>query len=137
MNVIGPRHYLFAWTGALLAMLVLDGIWLGILMGGTYRDWLGGMMLDQPRLIPAALFYLLYATGLVVFAIAPALRSARRRDAVLLGGALGLVAYGTYDLSNLATLSGWPVVLTVVDVAWGAFVSALAAGAGYIGGRRG
>jgi uncharacterized membrane protein len=137
MNALRPRHYLLAWAGALLAMLVLDGIWLGLLMGGTYRDWLGAMMLEQPRLIPAALFYLLYATGLVVFAIAPALRSARWRTAALLGGMLGLVAYGTYDLSNLATLHGWPVVLTVVDVVWGALVSALAAGAGFFAGRRG
>lgn len=137
MNALRPRHYLFAWGGALLAMLVLDGIWLGLLMGGTYRDWLGGMMLEQPRLIPSALFYLLYATGLVVFAIAPALRSARWRAAALLGGMLGLVAYGTYDLSNLATLHGWPVILTVVDVVWGALVSALAAGAGFLAGRRG
>jgi len=134
---IRTRQIVFAWGGALLAMLVLDGIWLGLLMGGTYRDWLGGMMLEQPRWIPAVLFYLLYASGLVLFAIAPAVRSARWREAALLGGALGLVAYGTYDLSNLATLDGWPVVLTVVDLVWGAAVSALAAAAGYVAARRG
>ena len=134
---MSARRYLFSWAGALTAMLVLDGIWLGLVMGDTYRGWLGGMMLDQPRWIPAALFYLLYATGLTVFGVVPALRGGRWRDAALLGGLLGLVAYGTYDLSNLATLDGWPVLLTVVDLGWGAGVSALAATAGYFAGRRG
>ncbi|SHH55911.1 DUF2177 family protein [Massilia sp. CF038] len=134
---VRPRQWLFAYLGAMLAMLVIDGIWLGVLMADTYRDWLGEMMLDQPRWTPAALFYLLYTTGLVVFAVLPALRSNRLRQAALLGGLLGLVAYGTYDLSNLATLKQWSVTLTVVDVLWGGVLSALASCAGYLAARRG
>ncbi|HEY0063795.1 MAG TPA: DUF2177 family protein [Telluria sp.] len=133
---VRPRQWLFAYLAAMVAMLVVDGIWLGVLMADTYRDWLGGLMLDQPRWIPAALFYLLYTSGLVVFAVLPALRSSRLREAALLGGLLGLVAYGTYDLSNLATLKQWSVTLTVVDVLWGGVLSALASSAGYLAARR-
>ncbi len=127
---------LVAYVGALLALLVIDGVWLGLLMADTYRAWLGGMMLATPRWTPAVLFYLLYAGGLLVFAVLPALRAQRWRMAMGLGGLLGLVAYGTYDLTNLATLKQWPWVLTVVDLAWGTLLSALAAGAAYAAGRR-
>ena len=132
----GMRQSLVAYAGALLALLVIDGVWLGLLMADTYRAWLGGMMLATPRWTPAVLFYLLYAGGLLVFAVLPALRAQRWRMAMGLGGLLGLVAYGTYDLTNLATLKQWPWVLTVVDLAWGTLLSALAAGAAYAAGRR-
>ena len=98
------RKAIFAYLGTLFAFLVLDGLWLGVLMGPTYKSLLGPLMLDQPRLLPAALFYLLYVLGCVVFVVLP---SASWQRAARLGALLGLVAYGTYDLSNWATLQGW------------------------------
>src|SRR5471032_3086997 len=98
------KKALFAYAGTLLAFLVLDGLWLGVLMAPTYRALLGSLMLDQPLLAPAALFYLLYVVGCVVFVVLPAITW---RRATCLGTLLGLVAYGTYDLSNWATLRGW------------------------------
>ena len=109
------KRTLFAYLGTLLAFLILDGLWLGVLMGPTYKSLLGPLMLDQPRLLPAVLFYLLYVLGCVVLVILP---SASWQRAARLGALLGLVAYGTYDLSNWATLEGWSAGLAVMDRAW-------------------
>lgn len=129
----GARALLLAYGGALLALGVGDALWLGWLMPARYQAWIGHLMRPEP-LLPAALaFYLLYPVGVVVFAVRPA-RS--RGSAVGLGALLGLLAYGTYDLSNLATLRDWPLALTLVDMAWGAALTALAAAAGYALARR-
>lgn len=127
------KKFLIAYVATLLAFLVLDGLWLGVLMGPTYRALLGSLMLDQPLLGPAALFYLLYIIGCVVFVVLPAtswLRAAR------LGALLGLVAYGTYDLSNWATLHGWSPQLALMDMAWGSFATCIACAVGYWTTRR-
>ena len=123
----------FAYLGTLLAFLILDGLWLGVFMGHTYKSLLGPLMLDQPRLLPAVLFYLLYVLGCVVFVVLPSVswqRSAR------LGALLGLVAYGTYDLSNWATLRGWSAGLALMDMVWGTFLSAACCTVGYLCAQR-
>jgi uncharacterized membrane protein len=125
------RQIVLACGGILLALVVLDGVWLGLLMGGVYASFIGAIMLDQPRLVPAALFYVLYTAALYVFAVAPALRTGNQRSAGWLGAFLGLVAYGTYDLSNYATLTAWTWQLTVIDMAWGSALSYAAASAGF------
>ncbi|KPN92176.1 DUF2177 family protein [Pseudomonas nunensis] len=122
------KKALLAYVGTLLAFLVLDGLWLGVLMAPTYRALLGSLMLDQPLLAPAAVFYLLYVFGCVVFVVLPA-QSWQR--AARLGALLGLVAYGTYDLSNWATLNGWSAQLAVMDMAWGAFATCVACSVGF------
>ncbi|MHC8325529.1 DUF2177 family protein [Pseudomonas sp. LB1P83] len=127
------KKALFAYAGTLLAFLVLDGLWLGVLMAPTYRALLGSLMLDQPLLAPAAVFYLLYVFGCVVFVVLPA---NTWRRAARLGALLGLVAYGTYDLSNWATLKGWPAQLALMDMAWGAFATCVACSAGYWAARK-
>ncbi|TFY90855.1 DUF2177 family protein [Pseudomonas kairouanensis] len=123
------KKVLFAYLGTLVAFLVLDGLWLGVLMGPTYKSLLGSLMLDQPRLLPATLFYLLYVLGCVVFVVLP---SASWQRAARLGALLGLVAYGTYDLSNWATLQGWSATLAVMDMAWGTVLTALCCSFGYL-----
>ena len=123
------RKTLFAYLGTLLAFLVLDGLWLGVFMGPTYKGLLGPLMLDQPNLLPAVLFYLLYVTGCVVFVVLP---SSSWRRAARLGALLGLVAYGTYDLSNWATLHGWSVGLSAMDMAWGTFLTAISCTVGHL-----
>lgn len=122
------KKALFAYVGTLLAFLVLDGLWLGVFMAPTYRALLGPLMLDQPLLAPAAVFYLLYVFGCVVFVVLPAISWQR---AARLGALLGLVAYGTYDLSNWATLRGWSAPLAMMDMAWGTFATAVACTVGY------
>lgn len=128
-----PRKPLFAYLGTLLAFLVLDGLWLGVLMGPTYKSLLGSLMLDQPRLLPAVLFYLLYVFGCVVFVVLPSVSWQR---AARLGALLGLVAYGTYDLSNWATLQGWSAGLAVMDMVWGTFLTAASCTVGYLSAHR-
>ncbi|MVV47328.1 DUF2177 family protein [Pseudomonas sp. PB120] len=127
------KKALLAYAGTLLAFLVLDGLWLGLLMAPTYRALLGSLMLDQPLLAPAALFYLLYVLGCVVFVVLPAKTWQR---AARLGALLGLVAYGTYDLSNWATLKGWSAQLALMDMAWGTLASCIACIVGFWAARR-
>ncbi|MHC8315576.1 DUF2177 family protein [Pseudomonas sp. LB3P31] len=122
------QNALFAYAGTLLAFLVLDGLWLGVLMAAKYKSLLGSLMLDKPLLGPAAVFYLLYVVGCVVFVVLPATSWQR---AAGMGALLGLVAYGTYDLSNWATLKGWSAQLAIMDMAWGAFATCIACTVGY------
>ena len=121
--------FLRCYALVLPILLVLDGLWLGLVAKGFYRRTLGPMLLDTFRLDAAALFYFLYAAGLVVLAIQPGLARGGVVRAALLGGMLGLVAYAAYDLTNLATLRGFSARLVVVDMAWGTLMSAGVAGA--------
>jgi len=114
---------------ALPVLLVVDGVWLGLVAKGFYRRELGPLMLDEFRLAPAALFYLLYAAGLVVLAIEPGLGRGSVLRAALLGGVVGLVAYAAYVLTNYATLRGFTPRLVAVDLVWGTLMSAGVAGA--------
>ncbi|RFO97121.1 DUF2177 domain-containing protein [Rhodoferax lacus] len=118
--------YLAAYAAATLLMLTLDGLWLGLLAKDFYQQGLGHLMAESPRWGPALLFYALYPLGLLVFAVLPAGQDTGLAPALLRGALFGLMAYATYDLSNLATLKDWPVLVSVVDVAWGAFASCLA-----------
>lgn len=119
--------FLTAYLGALLGLLVLDALWLGVVMGPVYTAALGELLLPQPRWGAAALFYLAYPVGIVVFAVLPAWRQGALRPALWLGALYGALAYATYDLTNLATLKGWPVHIVVIDIAWGAVLSGAAA----------
>lgn len=125
------QRHAIAYAAALLALGIGDFLWLGVLMPAQYKAWIGPLMLEQPRVLPAAAFYFLYPVGLVVFAVAPALERASVQRAMAASALFGFIAYGTFDLSNLATLKGWPVALTVVDMLWGAFLSACAGLAAY------
>ncbi len=120
-----------AYAGALVFFVAADMLWLGLLMTGHYQAWIGPLMREQPLLLPALAFYLAYPVGLVVFAILPALPSSRWAAAAARGALFGLLAYATYDLSNLATLKNWPLPLTLVDMVWGTALSCGSALAGY------
>lgn len=121
----------WAYIGALLAFLVLDGLWLGVLMSSTYKELLGSLMLAQPKWGPAIVFYLMYVLGVVFFVVLPALARASARRAALAGAFFGLVAYGTYDMTNWATLQGWSPQLALMDMAWGGLLTCLASLSGY------
>jgi uncharacterized membrane protein len=123
------KKALIAYLATLVAFLLLDGIWLGVLMAPTYRELLGSLMLEKPLLVPAAVFYCLYGVGCVQFVVLPALSWQR---AAKLGALLGLVAYGTYDLTNWATLRGWSVPVSLMDWAWGTFATAVACSVGFL-----
>lgn len=121
----------WAYSGALLAFLVLDGLWLGVLMSSTYKELLGPLILAQPKWGPAIVFYLMYVLGAVYFVVLPALSRGSARRAALGGAFFGLVAYGTYDMTNWATLQGWSAQLALMDMAWGGLLTCLASLSGY------
>jgi uncharacterized membrane protein len=122
--------YAIAYLASLLAMTGLDFIWLKTMSAALYRRDLGPLLADEPKLGIAALFYLLYAAGIVIFAVRPALASADWRAALVAGALFGLFAYATYDLTNFATLKLWSLRVTMLDIGWGATVTAAASGAG-------
>lgn len=124
-------QYGIAYLATAAAFLGADYLWLNRAMG-FYRNSLGDLLAEKPNLAAAAAFYAIYFVGIVVFAVLPAARSDGWVAAVLLGGLLGLVAFATYDLTNLATLSRWPLVVVTVDLFWGTFVTALASLAGFV-----
>jgi uncharacterized membrane protein len=125
------RQYLSAYAGTAVTFLALDAVWLTTMAERLYRPAIGHLMMDKPSFGPAAAFYLFYFVGVVVFAVVPALNSQRWQTALGLGVLLGLVAYGAYDFTNQATLKGWPWRLTVIDLAWGGFATAVAALVGW------
>jgi uncharacterized membrane protein len=129
------RALVFAYVASLLTMLALDAAWLSLMYKQLYKPGLRTIMRDAPSLPPAILFYLLYAFGITVLVVANAASSASLSRALLFGALLGLVAYGTYDLTNHATVRGWPLTLTVADMAWGACMTAIASMAGYFAAR--
>lgn len=119
-----------AYIAAAVTMLVLDVAWLTLAVPRLYRPALGVLLSDKPNLPVAGVFYLLYVVGIVVFAVLPA--SGSWLTALGLGALLGLVAYGTYDFTNLATLRDWPVALSLIDVCWGVALTAVAASVGHV-----
>lgn len=117
-----------AWGAALGVMLLADGLWLGLLMKNFYKNALGDLFRNDPNWVAAALFYLAYPIGLTLFVTSRAWGApdASLQSVALWGALFGLFAYGTYDLTNLATVRGWPVQIVVVDILWGMFASGIA-----------
>lgn len=112
------------YLAALIVMGVLDALWLGVLAKDFYRQEIGAQMVEQIRWAPALAFYFAYPAALVALALYP---SGQPFAAQVARAALvGLVAYGVYDLTNMATLRQWPVKLALVDTAWGTFASTAA-----------
>lgn len=114
------KTYLFT----LIPFLVLDAIWLGLVAPSFYKSQIGHLMADSPNFLAAGIFYLLYVAGMVVFVTG---REGTLKETILRGAFFGFIAYATYDLTNLATFQGWPLLVTVVDLIWGTFLSAMTA----------
>ena len=121
-----------AYAATAIVFCGLDFLWLGYVAKGYYQAQVGALLLDKPNLPVAALFYALYVTGILVFAVLPALDAGSWSKALLNGALFGLFAYATYDLTNLATLNGWSAGLAVLDLVWGAIVTGVSATAGFL-----
>lgn len=116
---------------AVVAFLMIDGIWLGLVMKPLFTQMLGDMLRSQINLAPAAAFYLAYVAGILFLAVQPALSTGEWLSAAGRGLVLGLLAYGTYDMTNLATLKNYQLSVALIDTAWGGFVTALTASIGF------
>ena len=127
---------IIGYFGALAAFVAADMVWLGAMASRLYRPVLGDMAAPTVNLPAAAVFYLLLPVGIAIFAVAPGLRSGSLVLAALNGALFGFFTYATYDLTNQATLRNWTTQLTVIDIAWGVALGALAASAGFLAASR-
>ena len=120
--------YVLLWAIAFFLLLIIDMIWLMWLGRGFYVEEIGGLLLEQPNLIAAFGFYALYIAGLVYLVIAPAAEADSVIKAVISGAVFGLVAYATYDLTNLAVMKGFTLKIALIDMVWGMVLSAAVSG---------
>lgn len=109
---------------ALPVFFAIDMLWLGFIAKDFYAKQIGGLMKPDINWTAAIIFYLIYIAGLVVFVITPAVQKNSWTNAVLMGALFGFVCYATYDLTNLAVAKDWPVLVTIIDLIWGAVLAA-------------
>ena len=112
------------------AFMVIDLIWLGLVAKGLYDKWLGHL-LGNVNWTAAIIFYILFIAGISIFVIYPASQKQSLSYALGYGAMLGILTYATYDLTNLATLKGWPWQIVLIDITWGAVLCSLVSVAGY------
>lgn len=124
--------WLTAYATALALVVLLDAAWLGRIARSLYREQFGDLMLDKPPLPVAAVFYTLYAAGIVFFPVRSALREAQWQTALWEGALLGLVAYATYNLTSWSSLKRFPAAMVPIDIAWGVLLTAIAAVGAYL-----
>jgi len=114
------RNFAKRFFLVLTVFLLLDALWLGLVAPGFYRSQIGFLLREEPNWYAAGVFYLLFIVGLTVFVVTPTIRRDSLANGFFKGTLFGIVTYGTYDLTNLATIKGWPLTVTLVDLAWGA-----------------
>jgi uncharacterized membrane protein len=112
--------------------MLIDLVWLGVIAKNLYRKYLGFLMSPTVNWTAAIGFYMLFIIGMIFFVIQPALDRGSLNYALLAGGFFGLITYGTYDLTNLATLKDWPLNITFIDLAWGTTLCALTSAISFI-----
>lgn len=108
---------------ALVTFLAIDMIWLGFIAKNLYKDKLGFILSPDVNWRAAILFYLIYIAGILFFAVNPSLKDMDWKIALLNGAVFGAMCYATYDLTNMATIAKWPLVIVVIDIAWGAVLT--------------
>lgn len=118
------KIYLIAYFAAVVAFIIIDGLWLGIVARNLYASHMGDLLRKDFLVGPAAAFYLVYAAGLVFLAVRPMQPELSLLNVAAYGAIIGFLAYGTYDMTNLSTLRDWPVLISVVDLIWGTVLSA-------------
>ncbi|QQS59312.1 DUF2177 family protein [Candidatus Peregrinibacteria bacterium] len=123
--------YIKLFLIALPVFFAIDMVWLGLVAKNFYQNQIGFLMTPNINWAAAIIFYLIFIAGLVVFVISPAVKKGSWTQTLLFGALFGLVTYATYDLTNLATLKDWPLLVTMVDLAWGMILGALVSFATY------
>jgi len=116
--------FLKLYAIALPVFFAIDMVWLGLVAKDFYRSQIGMLMKPDVNWTAAIIFYLIFIAGLVTFVIAPAIEKGSWMHSLLFGALFGLVCYATYDLTNLAVAKDWPILVTIVDLIWGAVLAA-------------
>jgi uncharacterized membrane protein len=128
-------YYLKLYCATLVAFLALDAVWLGLVARSFYRNYLGFLLAPNTNWLAAAIFYLLFIAGILFFVVVPGLEANSLRTTLLRAALFGLITYATYDLTNLATIKDWPVLITVVDTLWGTLLSVAVSYVGFMAGK--
>ena len=123
--------YVVGYLGTGVAFALIDAIWLTMVGPKLYRPTLDPVLADQFALGPAIAFYLIYIAGIMILAVAPAVRTGEWTQALFTGAVLGLMCYATYDLTSQAVLKVWSTKISVLDIAWGTFLTGATATAGF------
>ena len=124
--------YLKVILSALIIFLVIDFLWLGLIAKNLYEQQLGSLMKENFNMIAAFIFYAVFVIGLSIFVIIPSIEAESIIKVVLLGALFGFVTYATYDLTNYATLEGFPLKIVIIDLIWGTTVATLTSVLTYI-----
>ena len=130
------KNFVIAYLATLTTFLVIDAVWLGIVAKKFYAAQLGPLMRDDVLFLPAGIFYLFYSAGIVMLAVRPEQTGLSLVNVAFYGAVVGFIAYGTYDVTNLATLKNWPVLMSIVDLIWGICISSVVAVAGALALRK-
>jgi uncharacterized membrane protein len=128
-------YYVKLYFATLVAFFLIDMVWLGLVARTFYRKQLGFLLAPTTNWIAALIFYLLFILGILVFVIMPGLQDHSLKTTLLRAALFGLVTYATYDLTNLATVKNWPLLITVVDLAWGTVLSMAVSYVGFMVGK--
>ena len=116
--------YLFLFIITAAIFFALDMLWIGLIARNFYREKLSFIFTGEVRWIPIVIFYSIYIAGILYFVLIPGFAQHDWKMVLLNGALLGLLCYATYDLTNMGTIKQWPLVVTVVDIIWGSFVTA-------------
>jgi len=128
---MGIKTVLISYVLTFIVFLGVDMLWLGLIARKLYRKYLGSFLSDEVNWAAAFIFYLLFVVGISIFAIYPSVNKDSVSGAILLGALFGFFTYATYDMTNLATLKGWPLPIVFIDIAWGALLSAIVSLSGF------
>jgi uncharacterized membrane protein len=128
-------YYIKLYFVTLAAFLAIDAVWLALVARTFYRRYLDWLMAANPNWIAALAFYLLFVVGVLVFVVVPGVEDGSLRTTLLKGALFGLIAYGTYDLTNQATVKNWPLTITAVDMVWGTALSVAVSYIGFVAGK--
>jgi uncharacterized membrane protein len=128
MNI---KSIIFSYLLTFLVFLIVDMLWLGVIAKGIYQKYLGGFLSDNVNWTAAFIFYFIFVLGISIFAIYPSVNKDSVNNAILMGALFGFFTYATYDLTNLATLKGWPLSIVFIDIIWGSFLSAFVSFSGF------
>ena len=124
MGARALTHWIILWIAAAVLFLAIDMVWLLWLGRSIYVTEIGEILRQPPNMAAAGAFYILYVTGLMVMVIWPAFQAQSVQQALLQGAILGLIAYGTYDLTNLAVMKGFTTKIAIIDMVWGMVLTA-------------